>query len=191
MARRGAGAVLIGSVALAVGSVALRPAVAAASQMFHVIVDNTDENPVPVRGTVNVGNLPSSEAAPKPAPFEARADTTLTPGIGFGSAFITIPAGQQLTAEFLSVKVIVPPDQVPQVSFNASDGATGGFVPLTFSGTTDGLNGPIANYTAALPIREFQTGTFAVALSRDLPQSFQYPGDAHLSVYLSGYLNPA
>ena len=194
VARPAVRAVLIGGFGMLLGAVALPATAGAAATLLNVVVKNTDANPVPVRGTVNVGNLPEAgpvEVIDDRQPFEARANADATGQFG-ATAIIPIPAGQQLTAEYLSVHVIVPDGQTATVSYNADTGAVGGFVPLVDQGLTDGPNGELLrHFSAAIPILDFHTGFFRVALSRDVPGNGAVPpGPGLLFAYLSGYLTP-
>jgi hypothetical protein len=124
-------------------------------------------------------------------PFKTRADASLVDGQFNARAGFAIPPGTLLVAQFMSVHVMLPPGQTPQVSFNADSGAVGGFIPLHAGGVTSTPFGPLAVFVAALPILDYRTDSFAVDLSRSSPTVSAAPGPARLSAFVSGFTVPA
>jgi hypothetical protein len=198
---------VLGTAALIWAVIALSP-VGAKPEADDVRVTNGAEEPVPVTGTVGatqsgpwsvgIAGTTSVTFAGTPAvtvvdtrePFEASADELLGDGESSGTATFVLPADKRFVAEFLSVTVTLEPDQTPIVSWNTAGGATGGFLPLEFQGTTSGSD----HYSAAIPILDFTEpgGSFYVSLFRQNPSSPPAsPGTAILSAYVSGYLQAA
>ena len=124
-------------------------------------------------------------------PFKTRADASLSDGQFSASASFAVPEGTQLVAEFISVHVMLPPGQTPQVSFNADSGAVGGFIPLQAGGITSTPLGSLAVFVAALPILDYRTDFFSVNLFRSSPTVAAAPGVARLSVFVAGFTVPA
>ena len=124
-------------------------------------------------------------------PFKARADASLGDGDFSATASFGVPEGTQLVAEFMSIHVMLPPGQTPQVSFNAGNGAVGGFIPLQPQGITSTPSGSLSVFVAALPILDYRTDFFAVDLFRSSPTIAAAPGIARLAVFVAGFTVPA
>jgi hypothetical protein len=76
-----------------------------------VTVMNTSASPVPVTGTVNVGNLPATQAVTgtvnigndDPQPFETEADGRLD--TEFPAVTFQVPAGKRLLVDYITVDI--------------------------------------------------------------------------------------
>jgi hypothetical protein len=123
-------------------------------------------------------------------PFQARTDVSLVEWQFYAQAFVQIPPGLQLVAQFISVQVSLPLGQTPFVSFNADSGAVGGYIPVQAAGVNPTSFGSLAVFVAALPILDYATGLFDVELFRIEPDMTQAPGVAFLSAFVSGFTVP-
>jgi hypothetical protein len=123
-------------------------------------------------------------------PFQTRVDASLVDGQFNATAGFQVPPGTQLVAQFISVHVMLPPGQTPQVWFNADSGAVGGYVPLQAQGVTFTPFGALAVFVAALPILYYETNFFSVGMARGSPAVTAAPGVAELSAFVSGFTVP-
>ena len=123
-------------------------------------------------------------------PFQTRVDASLVDGQFNATAGFQVPPGTQLVAQFISVHVMLPPGQTPQVWFNADSGAVGGSVPLQAQGVTSTPFGPLAVFVAALPILYYETNFFRVGMARGSPAVTAAPGVAELSAFVAGFTVP-
>jgi len=149
---------IFAGVGLLAAAILSPPAIAAAEKAItDVFVTNTRANPVPVAGTVDVGNLPETQAVtveqsgpiavdigPRdhvPAePFEASA--FLGAGIGGwpldSQVLVEVPEGKTLVIEFVSAWFIAEPGLVPRLDISEGIVGVGGskhYVSMTQEST--------------------------------------------------------
>ena len=103
-----------------------------------VKVINTPSEPVPVTGTVNVGNLGTGPLivrdADNPVLQPYKDSTVITipvDDMSVSSTFTSVPAGKLLVIEYINVRAHLQPDQVLLIDF------MGYMMPLTSQGLLD------------------------------------------------------
>jgi hypothetical protein len=168
-----------------------------AAAILKVVVTNTSDNPVPIRGTVNVsGPAPGADPVPVTGsvavqddrePFETRVDINLSASEPFDTNGFQIPEGKRLVVQFIGANATVPDGQTPLLSVNAGSGATGLPIPLQLQGVGNGN----AFYRGGMAVTEFHTGFYSVGLERQLPGGGLPGGSGSAFVYIAGYLVPA
>lgn len=171
-----------------------------------VTVTNTDQNPVPITGTVGVTNLPAIQAVSGTVaatqsgpwsvgvvdtrePFEARAQTSLSVNDFNGAVSFAVPSGKRLVVEYISVSAYLPDNQTPQVLVLG-----GGGIPLNRQGVTATSAGTSVLYVGALSMRDYEPGaSFSIGFDRSRSDFYNgtVAGEATLVAYVSGYLVPA
>lgn len=179
------------------GALLVPTAATGAAAIIKVVVTNTNDNPVPVRGSVNVSG-PQVGGDPVPVtgsvdvednrqPFKERLDLTWPNGSFIADVeHFQVPAGKRLVVEFAAASATVPDGQLVLVSVNAGNGAIGYPIPLDRQGVGNGN----AFYRGSAPALDFigPEGFIFPSAERQNPAGGAVPGTASGWVFLSGYL---
>lgn len=180
-----------------VAALLIPTAATGAAAILKVVVTNTSDNPVPVRGTVNVsGPLVGGDPVPVTGsvdvtdnrePFEIRVDLNLPAGQPFGNEAFEVPAGKRLVVEFVAARATVPNGQTPLLGANTQNGALGFPIPVDLQGVGNGN----AFYNGSMDTLDFAgSGFYLLGLERQNPGGGPVTGSASASFYVSGYLIP-
>lgn len=157
-----------------------------------VLVVNSPSEPVPVTGTVSVGNLGNSPLPvrdvdnPARQPVQAHASCDGTGATGCSTSIFVVPPGKRLVIEYASMQAGIPAGQVALFEIQTIAGGASGSVEHSFPLSAPSVSGFGGGLTAVgQQVRVYADPGITVNVSgrRNI-----VAGDARFSFSISGHL---